>query len=67
MAKLKRRVAELEESEQQRQEASVQTDTEKELEKQVSNLTSELQTVMKDRDVYLIQLQVRHCVTVIVN
>lgn len=58
MAKLKQRVAELEESQQQMQEAGIQTDTEKELEKKVSNLSSELETVMKERDVYLAQLEV---------
>lgn len=60
VAKLKQRVAELEELQQQRQEAGVQTDTEKELEKKVSNLSSELVTITKDRDVYLAQVEVRH-------
>lgn len=59
VAKLKQRVAELEESQQQMQEAGVQTDTEKELEKIVSKLSSDLETVMKERDAYLAQLEVR--------
>ena len=58
MAKLKQRVAELEQSQQQMQEASVQTDIEKELEKKVSDLSGELETVKKERNVYLTQLKV---------
>jgi len=60
VAKLKQRVAELEESQQQIQEAGVQTDTEKELEKKVSNLSTELQSIIKERDNYSAQLKVRH-------
>ena len=58
MAKLKQRVVELEESQQQMQEAGVQTDTEKELEKKVSDLSGELETAKKERNIYLIQLEV---------
>ena len=54
-------MAELEESQQQMQEAGVQTDTEKELEKKVSDLCGELETVKKERVVYLTQLKVRYC------
>ena len=61
MAKLKQRVAELEESQQQMQEAGVQTDTEKELEKKVCGLSCELEAIMKERDAYLAQLKVRWC------
>lgn len=59
MAKLKQRVAELEESQQQMQEAGVQTDTEKELEKKVCDISCELETIMKERDAYLTELKVR--------
>ena len=62
MAKLKQRVAELEESQQQMQEASVQTDTEKELERIIGTLSSELEAVKKERDDYLTQLKVS-CIT----
>ena len=61
MTKLKQRVAELEESQQQIQEAGVQTDTEKELEIKVSSLSCELEVIMKERDAYLAQLKVRCC------
>ena len=40
------------------QEAGVQTDTEKELEKKVSDLSGELEIVKKERNVYLTQLKV---------
>ena len=62
MVKLKQRVAELEESQQQIHEAGVQTDTEKELEKIVGNLSNELETVKKERDNYLTELKVS-CIT----
>ena len=61
MAKLKQRVAELEESQQQMQEAGVQTDTEKELEKKVCSISCELETIMKERDAYLAQLKASQC------
>ena len=59
VTKLKRRVAELEQLQQQMQETSVQTDMEKELEKKVSNLSNELTTVKRERDVISTKLEAR--------
>jgi len=59
VTKLKRRVAELEQLQQQMQETSVQTDMEKELEKKVSALSSELTTVKKERVTMSTKLEVQ--------
>jgi len=59
VTKLKRRVAELEQLQQQMQEASVQTDMEKELEKKVSAISCELTRVKREKDTISTHLEVR--------
>ena len=59
VTKLKRRVAELEQLQQQMQETSVQTDMEKELEKKVSAISCELTRVKREKDTISTQLEVR--------
>jgi len=66
VTKLKRRVAELEQLQQQMQETSVQTDMEKELEKKVSTISCELTTLKRENNTLLTQLEVRRNVVLVI-